>query len=144
VSFDETGEPKTGARQVPIPPRLVSELRGWIEARGFGPNDLLFRTRNDRRPAASNWARALKLGCAKADAPSMRVYDCRHAAATTWLRAGAPLGEVARRLGHSVETLVGTYVGALDGDEAITNERIERALVRSDEDAPALGRPHAA
>jgi integrase len=38
----------------------------------------------------------------------MRVYDCRHACATTWLRAGVPLGEVARRLGHSVETLVTT------------------------------------
>lgn len=25
----------------------------------------------------------------------MRIYDCRHAAATTWLRAGMPLGEVA-------------------------------------------------
>jgi hypothetical protein len=30
---------------------------------------------------------------------------------------GCPLGEVARRLGHSVETLVSTYVGALQGDD---------------------------
>ena len=29
----------------------------------------------------------------------------RHAAATTWLRAGMPLGETSRRLLHSVETL---------------------------------------
>jgi integrase len=56
------------------------------------------------------------------------VYDCRHAAATTWLRAGVPLGEVARRLGHSVDTLVSTYVGALDGDEQIANDRIDQAL----------------
>jgi integrase len=59
----------------------------------------------------------------------MRIYDCRHAAATTWLRAGVPLGEVAKRMGHSVETLVSTYVGALAGDEALANERIEAALV---------------
>jgi hypothetical protein len=65
----------------------------------------------------------------------MPVYDCCHAAATTWLRAGVPLGEVARRLGHSVETLVSTYVGALDGDEAVANERIDAAL--------APGRPSA-
>ena len=39
-----------------------------------------------------------------------------------------PLGEVARRLGHSVETLVSTYVGALDGDEQIANDRIDAAL----------------
>jgi len=58
----------------------------------------------------------------------LRVYDCRHAAATTWLQAGAPLGEVARRLGHSVETLVSTYVGALVGDESVANSKIESAL----------------
>jgi hypothetical protein len=38
------------------------------------------------------------------------------------------LGEVARRLGHSVETLVSTYVGALDGDEELGNRRIEAVL----------------
>jgi integrase len=60
----------------------------------------------------------------------MRVYDCRHAAATTWLRAGVPLGEVAKRLGHSVETLVSTYVGVLDGDEDLGNSRIDSVLAR--------------
>ena len=35
-----------------------------------------------------------------------------------------PLSEVARRLGHSVDTLVSTYVGVLDGDEQIANDRI--------------------
>lgn len=39
-----------------------------------------------------------------------------------------PLGDVAARMGHSVETLVSTYVGALDGDEAIANERIDAVL----------------
>lgn len=58
----------------------------------------------------------------------MRIYDCRHAAATTWLRAGVPLGEVAKRMGHSVETLVSTYVGAPDTDEALANSRISDAL----------------
>ena len=58
----------------------------------------------------------------------MRVYDCRHAAATTWLRAGVPLAETARRLGHSVETLVSTYVGALDDEEQVGNQRIDLIL----------------
>jgi hypothetical protein len=31
-------------------------------------------------------------------------------------------------MGHSVETLVSTYVGVLNGDEAIANERIEAVL----------------
>jgi len=42
--------------------------------------------------------------------------------------AGGPLGEVARRLGHSVATLVGTYVGALDGDDTAANKLIDSAL----------------
>jgi hypothetical protein len=31
-------------------------------------------------------------------------------------------------MGHSVETLVSTYVGALEGDEALANQRIDAAL----------------
>ena len=58
----------------------------------------------------------------------IRIYDCRHAAATTWLQAGVPLGEAARRLGHSVDVLVSTYVGALAGDEATANGLIEAKL----------------
>ncbi|MBI2709358.1 MAG: site-specific integrase [Actinobacteria bacterium] len=128
VSFDESGEPKTGARSVPIPPVLVELLRAWVRDGGFRGDDLLFCTRTGGRPSWSNWARALQRALATVGTPSMHMYDCRHAAATTWLRAGVPLGEVAKRMGHSVETLVSTYVGALDGDEQLANERIEAAL----------------
>jgi hypothetical protein len=31
-------------------------------------------------------------------------------------------------MGHSVETLVSTYVGALTGDEQIANQRVDDAL----------------
>jgi integrase len=70
----------------------------------------------------------------------LRVYDCRHAAATIWLRAGVPLGDVAARMDHSVETLVSTYVGALEGDEAIANERIEAVLTQAARSAPGASR----
>jgi len=129
VSYDEPGEPKTGPRSVPIPPVLVSILRGWLEDTTMSdPEGLIFRTRNGTRPTASNWGRAWHRALRSIGHNTLRVYDCRHAAATTWLRAGVPLGEVARRLGHSVETLVSTYVGALDGDEQIANDRIDAAL----------------
>jgi hypothetical protein len=36
-------------------------------------------------------------------------------------------GEAARRLGHSVETLVSIYVGALDGDDIAANKLIDDA-----------------
>jgi integrase len=128
VAFDEPGEPKTGPRSVPIPPRLIEVLQPWVDDHGFAKEDLLFRTRNGLRPRASNWSRALHRALQECECPPMRIYDCRHAAATTWLRAGVPLGEVAKRMGHSVETLVSTYVGALAGDETLANERIEAAL----------------
>ena len=41
---------------------------------------------------------------------------------------GVSLGEAAKRLGHRVETLVTTYVGAIEGDETVANARIEAAL----------------
>ena len=77
---------------------------------------------NPRRDRS--WHRAL----ASVGQQPMRIYDCRHAAATTWLRAGMPLAETARRLGHSVETLVSTYIGALDDAEHIANQRIDTYL----------------
>jgi integrase len=128
VSFDEPGEPKTGPRTVPIPPELVGLLRAWIDDSGFSGDDLLFRTRTGAPPTRSNWARTLHRAQRECGCPELRVYDCRHAAATTWLRAGVPLGEVAKRMGHSVETLVSTYAGVLEGDEALGNKRISAAL----------------
>jgi integrase len=130
TSHDEPGEPKTGPRTVPIPPVLVETLRELLDAHDFGSDALLFRTRNDKRPTQSNWMRAWHRALRSIDHRPLRIYDCRHAAATTWLQAGVPLGEVARRLGHSVATLVSTYVGALATDEQVANERIEAALAR--------------
>jgi integrase len=128
IDWDEPGEPKTGPRSVPIPAQLVETLRTWIDSHQIGAEELLFRTRTGRRPTPSNWSRALKRALATVGYRPLRVYDCRHAAATIWLRAGVPLGEVARRLGHSVETLVSTYVGALEGDDVAANALIDTAI----------------
>ena len=129
VSFDEPGEPKTGPRSVPIPPVLVQQLTNWLADRAIAePDQLLFRTRTNTRPSGSNWGRAWHRALTSIGHPPLRVYDCRHAAATTWLRAGMPLGEAARRLGHSVDTLVNNYVGALSDDEAAWNDRLDTYL----------------
>lgn len=131
ISFDEPGEPKTGPRTVPIPPVLVEMLLKWVADHGFVSSDqLLFRTRTGSRPSQSNWVRAWHRALASIGHPPLRVYDCRHAAATTWLRSGLPLGEAARRLGHSVDTLVSHYVGALQDEEDVGNAKIERFLDR--------------
>lgn len=133
IAFDVSGEPKTGPRSVPIPPVLVDELRAWLTASAVGRADLMFRTRTDKRPSSSNWTRAWHRALREVGQEPLRIYDCRHAAATTWLRAGVPLGEAARRLGHSVETLVSTYVGVLTNDEELANERIDLALSHESE-----------
>lgn len=133
ISWDEPGDPKTGDRQVPIPPRLVVVLTGWLENGRFEDDQLIFRSRNNNRPSESNWGRAWRLALAKVGHDRLRVYDCRHFAATSWLHAGVPLGETARRMGHSVETLVANYVGALKGDEEASNSMIERYLAESTE-----------
>lgn len=125
INFDESGDPKTGDRTVPVPATLVAVLQDWLDAHDLKPTELVFRTRNGNRPSSSNWRRAWHLALSKIDHEALRPYDCRHTAATTWLHAGVPLGDTARRLGHSVETLVATYVGALEGDERVANSLID-------------------
>lgn len=107
---------------------VVQQRSLWSLNNLTSPEHLLFRTRNNTRPSASNRARAWHRALDFVGQKPLRVYDCRHAAATTWLRAGMPLGETARRLGHSVETLVSTYVGALDDEEQVGNQRIDSIL----------------
>jgi integrase len=145
--FDQSADPKTGDRAVPIPPELVAMLRWWIEHHAIGPDDLMFRTRNDRRPHPSVWGRLLHKACAKIGVPRIKVYDCRHARATTWLADGVALGTVARWLGHTVETLVSTYIQALQGDDTEGRKLVDKAeafhrtwlltAITSPRDAPA-------
>lgn len=110
-------DPKTGDRTVPIPADLIQVLKEWLNSGGYGPEDLIFRTREDNRPSPSHWRRAWHLGLSKIDHDPLRPYDCRHTAATTCLRAGVPLGELARRLGHSVQTCRGRTVGDRDPED---------------------------
>ena len=137
IDFDKPGDPKTGDRTVPIPSDLVATLQLWLDTHTFAANEPIFRTINNQRPSQSNWRRAWHLALNKIGHTPLRPYDCHHFAATTWLNAGVPLGETARRLGHSVETLVSTYVSALKGDETIANDLIDQ--YRSQ--APSPGRP---
>lgn len=133
IDWDEPGDPKTGDRTTPIPPRLVEMLRDWIAEHDLGADDLLFRTRLGNRPSQSNWSRALKRACENAKHPRLRVYDFRHGAATMMIKAGVPLAEAARRLGHSVETLVSTYIGAMEGDDSEANALVDEMLAKTRE-----------
>jgi integrase len=120
---EEEGEPKAGSvRDVPIPPVLVDELSRWLAGRRTG---LVVATKTGRAVTHSNLTRAWARG--RGNNP-WRIYDLRHAAATLMLDANVPIGEVARRLGHSVDMLLRVYAGVLSGSVEVANERIEAAL----------------
>lgn len=126
---EQVGDTKTAvSREVPLPPPLVAILRNYVGERESGP---LVVTRRGNRPTYSNWSRAWARG-RKSVGGTWKLYDLRHTAATTMVDTGVPLGEVARRLGHSVQTLVSTYVGVLDTHTALGNELMgevwERAI----------------
>ena len=114
---------------MPIPPVLVAMLHEWVEQNNLmSPERLLFRTRNNARPSGSNWARSWHRALESVGQKPMRVFDCRHAAATTWLRARMHLCETARRLGTASRLLSRRYVGALDDEEQVGNQRIDSIL----------------
>ena len=75
------------------------------------PERLLFRTRNDTRPSGSNWARAWHPALESVGQQPLRVYDCRHAVATTCY---APACSI--------------YVGAPDDEEHTAYQRIDTYL----------------
>jgi hypothetical protein len=50
------------------------------------------------------------------------------------IKARVPLAEAPRRLGHSVETLVSTYIGAMDGDDVEANALLDRVLAGTRDD----------
>ncbi len=46
------------------------------------------------------------------------------------IRAGVPLAEIARRLGHSVDVLLRVYAGVFDDDRERSNTAIDAELDR--------------
>ncbi|ACY99472.1 integrase family protein [Thermomonospora curvata DSM 43183] len=127
--------PTNSARQVPIPPSLVSLLRAHIDEFGTADDGRLFRNERGGILGSTTYSRAWEEARRLAFTPDQvasplagRPYDLRHAALSTWLNAGISPADVAKRAGNSVEVLLKRYAGCLDGQEDSINRRIERAL----------------
>jgi integrase len=107
---EDIGEPKTkrSLREVPIPPVLVGYLRDWISQEEItsGP---LFVTGSGTRPTQSNWNRALKNACRRADLAPLPPYGLRRTCASHLVDANVMIAEAAARLGHSPEVLISIY-----------------------------------
>lgn len=121
-------------RSVPIPPEYVAILRRHLEEFGTDPTGRLFRGRRGGPLPAEEyptvWRKARKQALTPQQAASplvARPYDLRHAGVSLALNT-MPATEAARRAGQSVAVLLAFYAKCIYGDEALWNERFERAL----------------
>ena len=118
-------------REVPLPPELVRRLTD--HQRQHGSADLVFPTAIGSTATSSNynpvWARAhKKMWPGSHPLAETRVYDLRHCAATTMLRAGVSPAETARRLGHSVDVLLRVYAGVATNERTNANALLDDLL----------------
>ena len=127
--------PEEATREVPIPPELVRILSGHIETAGTAEDGRLFQTADGGPiPNASYtdiWRLARRYGLTPNQVASplaRRPYDLRHAAVSSWIAAGVPLTNVARRAGHTVKMLLAVYAKVIDGSAEQMNRRIESFL----------------
>lgn len=120
-------------RSVPLVPPLVELLRAHLER--WPSAELVFSNGAGRSVTPENYGKVWNR-VKPAVWPSNHVaagavpYDLRHTAATVMLRAGVPLAEVARRLGHSTDVLLRVYAGVFEDDEIRSNEAIELEIQR--------------
>lgn len=127
--------PEEATRDIPIPPQLVRILSEHIDTAGTGEKGRLFRTADGGPiPNASYtdiWRLARRYGLAPNQVASplaRRPYDLRHAAVSSWIAAGVPLPEVARRAGHTVQMLTAVYAKVIYGSADQMNQKIETFL----------------
>jgi integrase len=133
----------TDVRVVPIPPVLVAILIAHVAKFGTATDGRLFRAERGKPVGSTAYTevwqqtRTLALTPEQATSPlARRPYDLRHAAVSLWLNAGVSPTEIAKRAGHSVEVLLRVYAKCVDGQEEITNRRIEEILGPDPDTAP--------
>jgi integrase len=124
-------------RRVPCCPQLVEILRHHVKQYPPTRDERLFQGERQGELATITYTRIWKRAREKALGPNVartsplapRPYDLRHAAASTWLNGGVPPTQVAAWAGHSVDVLLKVYAKCLDGQEALSIERISAALM---------------
>lgn len=121
-------------RSVPLAPQLVVIILDHLD-RWSAIGGLVFTNAAGRSVTPENYGKVWnrekpKVWRAGHVAVGAVPYDLRHTAATTMLRAGVPLPEVARRLGHSVEVLLRVYAGVFADEEDRSNEAISEEIAR--------------
>ncbi|WP_171013275.1 tyrosine-type recombinase/integrase [Microbacterium sp. 2FI] len=121
----EEKRPKSwrGTRAVPLSPRAVAIFRQ--HAAGKSPDDYLF-TNQDGGQLSVGVVRKFPLG--------FRRHALRHFAASSWLRLGTPVHEVAEYLGDEARTVLAVYAHVLG--EGQRRDHVQRL---SSAESPAVG-----
>lgn len=123
-------------RTVPCPPELAVLLHDHLINFRTAPDGRLFQgSRNGGRIGSTVYGRAWASARAAvftdevfATAIARRPYDLRHAAVSTWLKAGVEVTRVAEWAGHSVAVLLRVYAKFIDGGEQEARSRVVHAL----------------
>jgi integrase len=117
------------ARTVTLPDFLREELACYVEARGAGPDDLVFVNKvgkpiGRRVFTSSVWQPALKrAGIAE---PWPRVHDLRHTAVSFAIQVGAHPKEIQARAGHSsITTTMDRYGHLFPGQDEAPAKRLD-------------------
>ena len=121
---------------MPCPPELTALLHQHLDKYDTAPDGRLFRgIRNDGRIGSTVYGRTWAAARAAVFTPDVlasplakRPYDLRHAAVSTWLKAGVEVTRVAEWAGHSVAVLMRVYAKFIDGGEQTARTRVEEAL----------------
>ncbi len=100
----EEKEPKSwrGTRSIPLSPRALAIFHAHAESKS--PKDYLF---------TNNLGGQLKVGIVRKFPLGFRRHALRHFAASTWLRLGTPINEVAEYLGDDPRTVLKVYAHVL-------------------------------
>jgi integrase len=124
-------------RTVPCPSELTALLHEHLARFGTPPDGRLFQgARNGGRIGSTVYGRAWAAARAAVFTPEVlasplakRPYDLRHAAVSTWLKAGVEVTRVAEWAGHSVAVLLRVYAKFIDGGEKAALSRVADALL---------------
>lgn len=127
---------RSEGRAVPCAPDLTLLLIDHLARFGTAPDGRLFYgVRNHGRIGSTVYGRAWASARTAVFTPEVvasplakRPYDLRHAAVSTWLKAGVEPTRVAEWAGHSVAVLLRVYAKFVDGGEQTARRRIADAL----------------
>jgi integrase len=123
-------------RTVPSTPELTLLLIAHLDKFGTAPDGRLFLgVRNQARIGSSVYGRSWAAARSVVFTPDVvastlakRPYDLRHAAVSTWIKAGVEVTRVAEWAGHSVAVLLRVYAKFIDGGEQTARSRVADVL----------------